>query len=56
MAKIKGILSQTSGKVEGLGVVYESGGQTIARKFTKAVDRESVGLLWNDGGKADPPL
>ena len=41
MAKIKGILSQTTGKVEGLGVVYQSGGQTIARKLTKAVDRKS---------------
>ena len=35
MAKIKGILSQTSGKVEGLGVVYQSGGQTILRKDFK---------------------
>jgi len=41
MAKIKGILSQTTGKVEGLGVIYESGGQTILRKNSKAVDRKS---------------
>jgi len=45
MAKIKGILSQTSGKVEGLGVVYESGGQTIARKSQQEFSKQNATAL-----------
>lgn len=40
MAKIKGLLSGATGKLQD-GVIYESGGNTIFRKKTKAVDRKS---------------
>lgn len=40
MAKIKGLLAGAKGKLQD-GVIYESGGNTILRKQTKAVDRKS---------------